>query len=130
VDLLEFDRRGVSLAKIDQREQSARKLGTVRASERSFLFGNCDTLAKNALEELLANARASGGNRVVNVRFRGRWTWKSEVLCRRNAGYVFLVIPAFLPIPMSVTVSGVLLHDPERGAADGVDAGTPGGTDD
>lgn len=61
VDLLEFDRRGVSLAKIDQREQSARKLGTVRASERSFLFGNCDTLAGNALEELLANARASGG---------------------------------------------------------------------
>ena len=117
VNLVDFDRRGVSLDRIRKRDVEGRSLGRTRASARSFLFGDCDALANRALDELLDNAQRTGGTGVAGVRFRGRWKWLSEPVCRRNFGYALLIFPAFFPVPMSATVSGFVILDPEPPAS-------------
>ncbi len=118
VNIVELERQGLSFAKISKHDVSARKLGKARANDRSFLFADCDAMAARALERLVANTRRMGGTQVAGVRFAGRWTWISEPVCRRNYWYAFLVVPLFLPVPMSVTVSGVALQDPESPRAE------------
>ena len=120
VNLLDFERAGLSLVKPDSGDASLRKLGRVRAASRAHLFGSCDDTARSALEKLLQKARRTGANRVTSVRFRGRWHWISEPVCRRNVNYLLLVLPAFLPVPTSVTVSGIAIYDPAFAAGDGL----------
>jgi hypothetical protein len=121
VNLLELERQGLTLAKSDKKDPSLKNLGRVRASARSYLFGSCDATATRALEALLAKGRRTGANRVTGIRFRGHWYWMSEPVCRRNVNYVLLIVPAFLPVPTSVTVSGIAVHD----AGFSVDTGSP-----
>ncbi len=119
VNLLEFEERGLSLSRSDKSDPSLRNLGRVRATARSYLFSSCDGTARRALDELLDEARRTGANRVTGVRFRGHWYWMSEVVCRRNLNYAWLIVPAFLPVPTSATVSGIAIHDPGLAAAQG-----------
>jgi hypothetical protein len=117
VNLLRFEERGLSLTRADKSDPSLRNLGRVRATARSYLFSSCDVTAARALDELLDEARRTGANRVTRVRFRGHWYWMSEAVCRRNLNYVWLIVPAFFPVPTSATVSGIAIYDPAFAAA-------------
>jgi hypothetical protein len=118
VSVLELERQGLSLANPDPADAAARKLGRAWANDRSFLFADCDAMASRALAKLIENTNTMGGNRLAGVQFLGRWSWISEPVCRRNYWYSLLIVPLFLPVPMSVTVSGVAIQDPDFPAAD------------
>src|SRR4030095_110142 len=112
VNLLRFEERGLSFARADRADPSLKNLGRIRANARSYLFSSCDATAARALDELLDQARRTGATRVARVRFRGHWYWMSEAVCRRNVNYVWLIVPAFFPVPTSATVSGTAIYDP------------------
>jgi hypothetical protein len=44
--------------------------------------GDCSAVAAKALGQLLADARALGGDGVKDVKFRSRWHWAGRVVCR------------------------------------------------
>lgn|GEM_PF-4499891 len=126
VNFRDLEGRGLSLERLDERDESVRHYGRVRVAERTWLFGSCDDAAEDALEKLLAKARARGANRVLQTHFRGHWRWMQEPVCRRNLSYLLLVVPAFLPVPSSVTVYGEAVYDPSRdGLAGGGDGARP-----
>jgi hypothetical protein len=62
--------------------QQGENLGAVVGEKRGW--ESCDELAKTALLDLLANAKALGGTGVKDVRFRGRWHWMGRVACRAS----------------------------------------------
>ncbi len=62
--------------------REARHLGVVQAEASGS--GSCDAIAERALHDLLAEARALGGSGVEEIKFRARWHWTGEVLCRRS----------------------------------------------
>jgi hypothetical protein len=112
VNLREFDARGASMERFRKNDESIQHLGRVRATGRTWLFGDCAVAADAALAKLLDRARSRGANRVLNTRFRGHWKYITEPVCRRNLNYVWLIVPAFLRVPSSVTVSGEAVFDP------------------
>jgi hypothetical protein len=112
VNLREFAERGVTLRAVDAKTEGVEPFGRVRATQRTHLFGSCEAAAHGALEKLLGNARKLGANRVGTLRFRARWRSIREPVCRHNLNYVWLIVPAFLPVPTSVTVSGEAVYDP------------------
>jgi hypothetical protein len=118
VNMIEFERRGLSFTKAPKSDATLRNFGRVRANARSYLLSDCSQTAVRALDELLAEAGRTGANRVSGVRYRGHWYWMSEPVCRRNLNYLLLIVPAFLPIPTSVTVSGTAIYDPAAAGAD------------
>jgi hypothetical protein len=73
-------------------------------------------VAERALTTLLAKGQARGGNRVLHTHFRGHWRWMQEPVCRTNLSYLLFIVPAFLPVPTSVTVYGEALYDPAGGS--------------
>ena len=111
VNVVDLESQGLVLEESRPPPIQARQLGKARANERAFLFSDCDALANQALEKLLQNVRRMGGTGVARVRFLGRWSWVAEPVCRRNYYYGFLLVPLFLPVPMSVTVSGIAVRD-------------------
>jgi len=42
----------------------------------------CSDLAVEALQDLVAEAEAQGGELVRQVKFRGRWHWMGRAACR------------------------------------------------
>ena len=90
-----------------RRQAVSETLGHVSGSARTWMFANCEAAAEAALSELAAQARARGSEHVTSLRFRSKWRWVREPVCRRNYTYALLLIPLFLPVPSSVTVSGV-----------------------
>jgi hypothetical protein len=86
--------------------------GRVRVAERTWAFASCDEVAERALTKLLAKGQGRGGNRVVHTHFRGHWHWMQKSVCRRNLSYLLLIVPAFLPLPTSVTVYGEAVYEP------------------
>jgi hypothetical protein len=117
VNLREFADRGVSLRPVDRKDPDVESFGRVRATARTHLFGSCEQAAHGALEKLLANAEKLGANRVGNLHFRARWRSIREPVCRHNLNWAWLVVPIFLPVPTSVTVSGEAVYDPELAQA-------------
>jgi hypothetical protein len=118
VNLRDFSERGVTLRAVDREAPEVEAFGRVGATQRTYLFGSCEQAAHGALEKLLGNARKLGANRVGNLRFRARWRSIREPVCRHNLNYVWLIVPAFLPVPTSVTVSGEAVYDPALAAAE------------
>lgn len=114
VNLRDFEERGLSMERFDKHDTTMRHYGRVRVAKRTWAFGSCDQVARRALDALLAKGLARGGNRVVHTHFRGHWRWVQEPVCRRNLSYLLLVVPAFLPVPTSVTVYGEALYDSGR----------------
>lgn len=112
VNLRDFEERGLSMERFNKRDTSVQHYGRVRVAARTWAFGSCDEVAERALTKLLAKGQARGGNRVVHTHFRGRWRWMQEPVCRRNLSYLLLIVPAFLPVPTSVTVYGESVYDP------------------
>jgi hypothetical protein len=113
VNLRSFAERGVTLRAVDREAPEVEAFGRVRATQRTYLFGSCEQAAHGALEKLLGNARKLGANRVGNLRFRARWR-----SIREPVNYAWLIVPAFLPVPTSVTVSGEAVYDPALAAAE------------
>ena len=97
---------GFGGVRIEFAESPHRELGRIRATERSWLFADCDAVGQRALEKLATYASLRGANLVSGLRFRGRWKWLQEPVCRQNFTWGVLVAPLFLPIPLSVTVTG------------------------
>jgi hypothetical protein len=120
VNRLELEHQGLSATRADRSDGSLRNFGRVRAKARGYLFGSCDDVARRALDALLAKAHGTGANRVTSARFRGRWRWMTESVCRRNLNYLLLVVPAFFPVPTSVNVSGYAIHDPDFVPGEGI----------
>ena len=59
--------------------------GTLGTVERTITgWGSCDKLAMRALSEILDDARAMGGTRVVDAKFRQRFHWAGRPVCRSN----------------------------------------------
>jgi hypothetical protein len=117
VNLRDFEARGLSMERFNKRDTTMQHYGRVRVAERTWAFGSCNEVAERALDALLAKGQARGGNRVVHTHFRGHWRWMQEPVCRQNLSYLLLIVPAFLPVPMSVTVYGEAVYD--RGATAG-----------
>jgi hypothetical protein len=116
VNLLRHEDPVVRFEAHDRKDDALRNLGRVRATARGWLFEGCDAVAERAVARLAAAGSARGGNQISGFRFRGHWTWISEPVCRRNLSYVLLIVPAFLPVPTSATVSGIAIHAAEREA--------------
>jgi hypothetical protein len=116
VNLLRHEDPVVTFEAHDRRDGALRNLGRVRATARGWLFEDCDAIAERAVARLATAGSARGGNRISGFRFRGHWTWISEPVCRRNLSYVLLIVPAFLPVPTSATVSGIAIHVAEGAA--------------
>jgi hypothetical protein len=112
VNLRDFEVRGLGMERFRERDDTVQHYGRVRVTARTWAFGSCDEVAERALESLLAKGQARGGNRVVHTHFRGHWRWMKEPVCRRNLSYLLLIVPAFLPVPTSVTVYGEAVYDP------------------
>ena len=119
VNFRDFEVRGLSMARFNKRDTSLQHYGRIRVAERTWVFGSCDEVAERALTTLLAKGEARGGNRVVDTHFRGHWQWMQEPVCRRNLSYLLLIVPAFLPVPTSVTVYGEAMFDPAAAAGAG-----------
>jgi hypothetical protein len=118
VNLREFGARGVTLRPVDRKAPGIESYGRVRATQRTYLFGSCEAAADDALEKLLTNAGKLGANRVGNLHFRARWRSVREPVCRHNLNWAWLIVPIFLPVPTSVTVSGEAFYDPELAQAE------------
>jgi hypothetical protein len=119
VNLRDFEARGLSMERLNKRDTQMQHYGRVRVAERTWAFGSCNEVTERALTKLLAKGQARGGNRVVHTHFRGHWRWMQEPVCRRNLSYLALIVPAFLPLPTSVTVYGEAVHDPGAAAGAG-----------
>jgi hypothetical protein len=117
VNLREFAERGVTVRAVDRKVPEIEPYGRVRATQRTWLAGSCETAARGALEKLLGNAHKMGANRVGTLRFRARWRSVREPVCRHNLNWAWLIVPAFLPVPTSVTVSGEAFYDASRETA-------------
>jgi hypothetical protein len=117
IDLRDFEARGLSMARFNKTDTTVQHYGRVRVAERTWAFGSCDEVAERALSKLLAKGQARGGHRVVHTHFRGHWRWMQEPVCRRNLSYLLLIVPAFLPVPTSVTVYGEAVYDPAAAGA-------------
>ena len=107
VNLLELREEGRAGVTISTEKPSSSNLGRVRGSARTWLFGDCSKAAHQAIDRLATQAQTRGSNHVSQFRFRAKWRWGREPVCRRNLTYALLVVPLFLPFPASVTVSGV-----------------------
>ena len=118
VNLREFGERGVTLRPVDRKAPGIEPYGRVRATQRTYLFGSCEAAADGALEKLLVNAGKLGANRVGNLHFRARWRSIREPVCRHNVNWAWLIVPLFLPVPTSVTVSGEAFYDPDLAQAE------------
>jgi hypothetical protein len=118
VNLRNFEARGLSMARFDERDTTLQHYGRVRVAERTWVFGSCDEVAERTLTTRLAEGMARGGNRVVHSHFRGHWRSIRQPVCRRNLSYLLRIVPAFLPLPTSVTVDGQAVYD-DPGAAAG-----------
>jgi len=112
VNLRDFDARGLTMARFSEGDTSVQHNGRVGVAERTWAFGSCDEVVERALTTLLAKAQARGANRVLHTHFPGHWRWIQEPVCRRNLSYALLLVPAFLPVPTSVTVYGEAVYDP------------------
>ena len=104
VELRDEGREGFT---ISTEEAEGTDFGRVRGNGRTWLFGDCRPAAETAMSEMIQRARERGGTRIVDLKFRGKWAWKTAPLCRRNLTYVVFVLPLFVPWPAPVTVSGV-----------------------
>jgi hypothetical protein len=112
VDLRAFHQMGVSLQSYDERDESLEYFGRIKVAQRTYIFGDRDAAMDGALRKLKTQAEQMGANRVIGTRFRGRWRYLMEPWCRRNLSYLFLIVPAFLPIPTSATLYGRAVYDP------------------
>lgn len=111
-DFRELREQGIDGVRLDFVKSPHSELGRVRAIERSWLFADCDVVGSEALANVAEQARARGANVVSNMEFRAKWNWRDEPLCRRNFTWGLLIIPLFLPVPVSVEISGVAGVDP------------------
>ena len=106
IDLRALRDQGVHGVRIDFAESKAAHLGHIRIIERSWLFGSCTALGSEAIDELASEAVIRGADQVSELKFRGKWTWLKEPVCRRNFTWALLLLPLALPVPLSVEVSG------------------------
>jgi hypothetical protein len=73
----------VRLATGAEKGEPEGQLGVVTADARGY--ASCDQLVTQVMRDLLAEARAVGGTRVEQVKFKRRWHWSGrEALCHRN----------------------------------------------
>ena len=107
VDLGELRDQGRSGVTISTEKPSSPNLGRVRGSARTWLFGDCTQAAQRAIDRLVVQAQNRGSQHITQFRFRAKWKWGREPVCRRNLTYALFVVPLFFPFPASVTVSGV-----------------------
>src|SRR5262245_50828159 len=89
----QFRTTGVNGVRIDFAASPHKELGRITATERSWLFSSCDALGQGALEKLANSAALRGANLVSELRFRGRWKWLQEPVCRQNFTWGLLVVP-------------------------------------
>lgn len=116
-DFRKLREQGIDGVRLDFAKSPHSELGRVRAIERSWLFADCDVVGSEALTNLAGQARARGANLVSDLEFRAKWNWRNEPLCRRNFTWGLLIIPLFLPVPVSVEISGVAGVDPASAAS-------------
>ena len=81
-------------------EDVPNNLGALQTSAGGW--DSCDDLVKAVLLELVDEARAVGGTDVVDIRFKGRFTWIPQPVCRWNL---------LLLGRKSVEVRGVAIRD-------------------
>jgi len=92
--------RNVDLWKVDSSATGLTNLGPVEAQRGGWT--GCDAMATDATLELLNDARAIGGARVVETRYENAAYWSGYPHCKRNwalLGY------------MTVRTSGVAVKD-------------------
>jgi hypothetical protein len=80
-----------------------KEVGPVAGSSTSWVFANCDGLARRAVEDLVDKSKALGGNAVFDVKFSGRGGPTAQPTCQRQLGWLLV----FVPFPARVRVSGI-----------------------
>lgn len=83
-------------------------VGPVSTDVSSFIWASCDTVAKEAVRELIDMAKVRGGNTVYNITFdsdRGR---VSTPTCHKRWGWFTLwIVPGLGPWMTATSVDGI-----------------------
>lgn len=80
------------------------ELGAVEGSQGGFVWTSCNEQARDAVQDLIANTKAKGGNAVGNVRWRA--TGQSDPACKKSWGFVLVWPFLFTPLFASSHVDG------------------------
>ena len=79
-------------------------VGNAKGSQGGAVWDDCKEKASDSVRELIANAKAMGGNAVGNVKWAANGT--SEATCRKNWGFVLIWPFLLTPLFMSSEISG------------------------
>lgn len=76
--------------------QDGEEVGAVEGSRGGYVWTSCNDQAREAVRELISNARAKGGNAIGNIKWRTGGT--SEPTCKKSWGFVLIWPFLFTPL--------------------------------
>jgi len=87
-------------------------IGSVSGSKYTWVWESCDKIAKDAVKDMLDEAKSMGGNTVYKIRFEKGDFLSEKPTCKRQWGWLFFLIP----FPASAHVEGMAarVHRPAK----------------
>lgn len=76
--------------------QDGEELGAIEGSQGGFVWTPCSEQAREAVQELISNARAKGANAIGNIKWRADGT--SDPTCKKSWGFVLIWPFMFTPL--------------------------------
>jgi hypothetical protein len=72
------------------------ELGAIEGSQGGFVWTSCNEQARDAVQDLISNARAKGANAIGNIKWRADGT--SDPTCKKSWGFVLIWPFLFTPL--------------------------------
>lgn len=91
------------------------EVGAVEGSQGGFVWTSCNEQARAAVQDLIANARAKGGNAIGNIKWRANGS--SDPSCKKSWGFVLIWPFMFTPLFASSHADGIaykIAGDPRK----------------
>jgi hypothetical protein len=85
---------------------------TVKSSKRSFIWTSCDDLAKEAVVDLVNQAKSFGGTSVSHIKFENGGNLEQTPVCESGLGWFLLYfIPGLGPWVQVSAAEGIVMKD-------------------
>lgn len=72
------------------------ELGAIEGSQGGFVWTSCNDQSRDAVQDLISNARAKGANAIGNIKWRADGT--SDPTCKKSWGFVLIWPFMFTPL--------------------------------